>query len=1731
MPPGRVRSLAPFVSLVLAAAVPALSPVAPARAALIDARVVALSGTPAPGTALSFGNAFDTRDFFISGDGRIVFGAPLVGGPPGNGFWRWTTGTTTLLAAQESPLPGMFNESWEFFTATRFGMIASTGHYGLLGGVRVGGVYQGRSLWTGSGSDVVSNDFVAQEGFSVPDVMDAEWVSVPLSVATLPVFNGGRTAFVASIEGPPSSGVNSDNDSGVWTGVPGAIGLIARENQAMPGQPVGAKFNAFGDPQLLPDGTVAFTANSKLPVSAFGLYRWRPGEGLLLVGDGAQLGIISKLTANSKATFGWISGATELRLGPGFGFQRTVATIGQPSPDAAGAPAGANFTQFLHLVVAEDDSLVLLAQTADGRRGIWAERNGSLRRLARNSDPAPGTATTFLNITQMTANGDGVVCFEATLANNPSGAGWWSVRNDGVIRPLLLPGDQIEVAPGDVRTVVTAKGPAASVSAPSEYGTGADGQPAFQNANDLLLQPFFTNFTSAALVLVEVVPSLIVNHTGNGDDLMPGDGICDAGGPAVEGRPRCTLRAAIQEANALPGFDRITFDIPEEDAGWNPAQQAFVIRTVPATPALTEAAEIDATTQPGFAGRPRVVVDGTGGIGNEEQGFRLYAGNSTIRGFSIVRFFAAGIAIAGPGGNVVAGNYIGLRPSGVDTAGSRHSGVEVLNSPGNRIGGTAPGDGNVITSNGFGSTIGWNVLLYGPGATANRVEGNILGLAANGQLLPNGSPGGLAGVRIEEAAGNAVGGPTAAHRNVIGGNLYGVEVLGPGAGENRIEGNWIGLGADGSTTAPNSRAGVRVANAADTRIGGATPVPGTPPGNVISGNASPLMSVPGVDILEGSDGTSLLGNLVGTDPAGNAPRPNGLGVRVASADSIAIGGFGDQDGNVISGNLGAGVQLRADARGAAVRRNLIGLRRDLTGPLANLGDGVLVEDSPAVAIETNAIGGNGGHGVHLAGDATDSVSIALNAIGTDPLETLVAGNDGDGIRIAESDIRGTRLSSDGGEDANTIRHNGGAGLRLLGGQGTRVRGGSFFLNGGLGIDLGPDGPTPGDDEDADAGPNGLQNAPVLTMAQADTGDRRLVLRGVLAGQPLTTYRVDLYGSPVPDPAGFGEGREALVHFLLQTDDEGDAAFRQSFDTTPWATLPGVVAAVATDPADNSSEFSNAQMVVIIEDTLAAPDFIVNSTRDVGDLDPGDGACDTGVDVGSDPECTLRAALEEAAHATMPATIAFDIPGDGPHVVAPVTPLPGAGNVFIDGTSQPGYAGRPLVLVDGTGAGGADGLLLGGSAALLGLAIVNFGGNGLVLGGDGVNHVGLCAIGVNPATDAPAGNGAHGVLVTSPDNRIGGPQAAYPNEIAFNALSGVRVVAGGAVEISGNSIHDNGALGVDLAGGGENAAGVTANDPGDGDDGPNGLQNFPQLLSATRLTESLLRVTGTLSGPPDAAYTIEVFASAGCDASGHGEGRTHLGGGPVLADGAGTAAFTLDVSAPPDGAPVSATATDEAGRTSEFAACLSATTVPVALLSFAALPIEGGVRLEWSVADDGALLGFLVRRRAVASSPTDTGADAAADWSPITPALLAGAPDPERPGALRFRFDDLGGDTGVEREYLLEALDRSGDRVRLGPFRGTAAPIATARLRVAPNPARGPVRIEFDLPAAGPVEGAIFDPAGRLVARLPVGTRPAGRHALDWDGGESSGSPVAAGLYFLRLATPSGVLRERIVRLP
>jgi len=390
----------------------------------------------------------------------------------------------------------------------------------------------------------------------------------------------------------------------------------------------------------------------------------------------------------------------------------------------------------------------------------------------------------------------------------------------------------------------------------------------------------------------------------------------------------------------------------------------------------------------------------------------------------------------------------------------------------------------------------------------------------------------------------------------------------------------------------------------------------------------------------------------------------------------------------------------------------------------------------------------------------------------------------------------------------------------------------------------------------------------------------------------------------------------------------------------------------------------APLPLATQPVSAATTFEVNSTAD-----PGDGTCNAA-------ECTLREAIAAANADADLDTITFRIPGNEVQTISPRSELPTTSEpVVIDGYTQPGARENRVVKgtkaklrveLDGSLAGGADGLVVaGGDTTIRGLVINDFAGIGILLentAGNTNNVVEGNFIGTNAAgTDnkgngpglairaqstgsqigggrSPAarnlisGNESSAVSINSNDNEVAGnligtdrtgrsdlgndgagvvfsggsDNLVAGNVIAFN-FDGVAVNDSTGNRILGNSIFDNRILGIDLDGNND----VTPNDPNDPDTGDNNLQNFPVVTSATKTT-----IAGTLDSLANTTFRLELFANPAADGA---EGKTLLGQFDVTTNGNGDAAFLFrpDKRVRP-GQAITATATNLAtGDTSEF----------------------------------------------------------------------------------------------------------------------------------------------------------------------------------------------------------------------
>ena len=359
----------------------------------------------------------------------------------------------------------------------------------------------------------------------------------------------------------------------------------------------------------------------------------------------------------------------------------------------------------------------------------------------------------------------------------------------------------------------------------------------------------------------------------------------------------------------------------------------------------------------------------------------------------------------------------------------------------------------------------------------------------------------------------------------------------------------------------------------------------------------------------------------------------------------------------------------------------------------------------------------------------------------------------------------------------------------------------------------------------------------------------------------------------------------------------------------------------------------ASLMLAAEPSYASTTYYVNSTADHADPIRGDG-CDTGYTVtrpggGQEAECTLRAAISEANHTdTSPGadTINFAIPGSDVKTIAPETALPAITEaVSINGYTQPGASpntkavGSDAVLkieLNAAGVPDGDGLFIAASNSTVRGLVINRARNSGILIGPGTtgNKVVGNFIGTDATGTQKLGNNYGIHVYDGSNNTIGGTTAGERNVISGNERIGVVVYGGGATgnRILSNSIFSNGLLGIDLK-----DDGPTANDTGDTDTGPNGLQNKPVLSSAKKGATGTTTVKGNLNSTPGKTFQLQFYSNP----EGTDEGKTLLGSKSVTTDGTGNVTLTFSTTkAIRLGQNITATATNAStGDTSEFSA--------------------------------------------------------------------------------------------------------------------------------------------------------------------------------------------------------------------
>ncbi|MCC6435447.1 MAG: hypothetical protein IT196_10500, partial [Acidimicrobiales bacterium] len=389
---------------------------------------------------------------------------------------------------------------------------------------------------------------------------------------------------------------------------------------------------------------------------------------------------------------------------------------------------------------------------------------------------------------------------------------------------------------------------------------------------------------ASGTVTVTVTPlTAVVNSTGDAGDANPGDAVCDTGVLNSEGDPACTLRAAIEELNAL-GRGAIHFAIPTGDPGRQAGSPGWwtISPISAALPTITASIELDATTQPGWASAPVIRLDGAARSGSTgDDGLALGGSGITVRGLSVTNWPDEGMQANGTA-VTLAGNWFGVAPDG-SVAANVSDLVVWGTATGATVGGPNPADGNRFAGAGAGTEAAIYLMADTAGTT---VRNNTFGLGPDGvaalgmdnaiALLGDTTGTTITGNRFGHIAGTAILHLDRATATVVAGNTFGLDANGGDAPLGRVlwhdSAGTVRFGGVAPADANTVRHTSQALAAAPTATGALTML-----GNSIAGS---LWS--GFDL--GADGVSV------NDPGDGDTGPNGLlNVPVLDAVSYAAG--------------------------------------------------------------------------------------------------------------------------------------------------------------------------------------------------------------------------------------------------------------------------------------------------------------------------------------------------------------------------------------------------------------------------------------------------------------------------------------------------------------------------------------------------------------------------------------------------------------------------------------------------------------------------------------------------------------------------------------------------------------------------------------------------------------------------------------------------------------------------
>ncbi len=997
---------------------------------------------------------------------------------------------------------------------------------------------------------------------------------------------------------------------------------------------------------------------------------------------------------------------------------------------------------------------------------------------------------------------------------------------------------------------------------------------------------------------VHAQTTFTVNYTGDDSDTNAGNGSCDTGvdppGPATVG---CSLRAALEEANALAGTDTIRFTIPtmvNPDCG-SIADGICTISPSTFLPTITETLFLDGRSQQGASCGTgiashdlRIVLDGSGSSG--PNGLYLDgADGSVIRGMVVQNFGSYGVRVSNTPDARIYCNFVGTSQDGMSAAANGLAGIYVEGSLSDRViigtngdGVNDAAEGNLVSGN---DLYGVQFLNAGEDGV---VAGNYIGVAADGTTgLGNANDGIFLTGDNFTIGTNGDGASDEFEFNVIGANGDNGIVINS-TSTTKVAGNFIGTDSTGTLDLGNTNDGVYSSDQTGTTIGHdlSTPANADTEQNVIAFNGGN-----GVSIVGAAQGTRISSNVIFSN--------DGLGIDLGD-DGLTINDAGDSDPGENK------LQNYPDVVSAVLTDSGLMIAYFVDSDDTNSAYPITVE-----FFETDA---DQQEGRRFVGSTTYE-STDWNGCGAAPCGVLVTITSdlvaGDSLLATATDNGGN--TSEFSAAVEVVEEEGVLVVNSTGDLGDEFPGNGVCDNGGL-LPVRCTLRAAIEEANARVGADSIlfeiNPVPVFTDCDEGTGICTIAPDSAL---PIISETLGIFGT---SQTGASCGTSFTGRSLKIVLDGSSAGSN----------------------ADGLSLSSGASGSFITGLNIQGFDRDGIHTTSINDVHVACNNIGTNV-AGTAAAANGRYGVLTTSSPSCSGTV-IGTNGDGFADAAEWNIIGGNGN---DGVqvfcSESVIAGNLIGLgSDGSAVGNGD------VGIFTHAAQIRVGTNGdgvsdldetnfiVANGGAGISVESTQSdiviagnyIGTTAGLVTGLGNTSHGISFPTNykdavvgTNLDGVGDSDEGNTIAYNGGAGIAVTTGSPRAIRGNSIFSNVGLGIDL-----NNDGATANDADDIDGGPNKTQNYPDIALAAVDTGNL-SVTYTVdSDPANSDYPVVVeFFRADAD---HEEGRLFVARDTFsVADWSGCGTSPCDVTRDFGGVGIAvgdtlvATATDSLGNTSEF----------------------------------------------------------------------------------------------------------------------------------------------------------------------------------------------------------------------